>query len=336
MKKNYNIGILGVGHIAKTFHIPAWIQNKKCKIIALCDVNRSNLKKISNKLSINKIFTKYKKMINDKNIDIVNICSPPHLHFKNIKDCIKKKKNILVEKPFTTNLSQAKIIKKLLTKDKKIYLQCALHQRYRPISIAIKKALEKNEIGKIYFINIVHRKFREIPRHSFFYSKRKFSGGGPLLDLGSHYFDLILWLLKFPKIKNLLASTNREIFKSSKMSKYLPFKSYDNEEVSFGAIKFKNNIHLNFEIGYALNVRDEQIKIEIFGSKGSIHWPDQKYYILKRNKLIKKKFNFKEKKASFNQVNSFIKNINKKNSLSNINEYLYVVKLIDSLYKNKI
>ena len=86
----------------------------------------------------------------------------------------KKKKNILVEKPFTTNLNQAKIIKKLLTKDKKIYLQCALHQRYRPISMAIKKALEKNEIGKIYFINIVHRKFREIPKHSSVFSKRKF------------------------------------------------------------------------------------------------------------------------------------------------------------------
>ena len=53
----------------------------------------------------------------------------------------------------------------------------------------------------MYYINIVHRRFRSIPKHSNVFSQKKLSGGGPLIDLGWHYFDLVFWMLKFPKTK---------------------------------------------------------------------------------------------------------------------------------------
>ena len=47
MKKKFKVAILGTGHIAEKFHIPAWIRNKDCEIVCLCDKNISKLKKIS-------------------------------------------------------------------------------------------------------------------------------------------------------------------------------------------------------------------------------------------------------------------------------------------------
>ena len=111
MKKIYNIGILGVGHIAETFHIPAWLQNKKCRIVALCDNNYDQLIKISKKFKIKNIYQDYNKMINDNNLDIINICTPPNIHFENIKKSIQFKKNILVEKPFEMNVKELNKIK---------------------------------------------------------------------------------------------------------------------------------------------------------------------------------------------------------------------------------
>ena len=141
-------------------------------------------------------------------------------------------------------------------------------------------------------------------------------------------------MFNFPKIKDTSCSIKREIFNKKNMKKFLPFKSFNNEEICLGNIKFANNIHLNFELGYALNTKDEKITIEIFGTKGSFSWPEKKFFILKNNKLIQKKFNYKETKASFSQVNSFIKRIKGINTKKNINEYHYIAKLIDMLYKS--
>ena len=50
MKKMYKIAICGTGHIAKTFHIPAWLQNKNCRVVALCD-KIINVKKVAKNLN---------------------------------------------------------------------------------------------------------------------------------------------------------------------------------------------------------------------------------------------------------------------------------------------
>ena len=53
-------------------------------------------------------------MINDNNLDIINICTPPNIHFENIKKSIQFKKNILVEKPFVMNVKELNMIKNIL------------------------------------------------------------------------------------------------------------------------------------------------------------------------------------------------------------------------------
>ena len=64
------IGIVGIGHIAKLFHIPAWKQNKFSKIVSLCDISKSKLKTISKKLKIKSTHTSR-----------INCVKNPHLIF---------------------------------------------------------------------------------------------------------------------------------------------------------------------------------------------------------------------------------------------------------------
>lgn len=334
MKKIYKIAVCGTGHIAKTFHIPAWLQNKNCQVVGLYDKNHQQLKEVAKKFRINKTYKNFNSLLMDKNIDVINICTPPSVHVNNITKAIKFKKNILVEKPLVKNFNEFKKIEKMLKKNKNIYLQCGLHQRYRPVSIKIKNEIKKKTIGKIYYINVIHRKFRGIPTHSSVFSNKKLSGGGPLIDLGTHYFDLVSWYLNFPKIKSLNCKLKNNIFKNPKSKIFLPFKKFNNEELCLGNINFYDDVFLNFEIGYALNVKDECRKIEIFGSKGSLIWPDNKMFVLKQNKLNERKLKIENTKASFSQVNSFLKNIKYKKSNKNIDEYGYIVRLIDMLYKS--
>jgi len=337
MKKKFKIAIVGAGHIAQTFHIPAWIRSKKCEIISLCDKNSLKLKLMSKKFSIKDVYSNIDNLLKNKNLDVINISTPPYLHFKNIISSLKMGKNILVEKPFVLNNKDIEKINELVKK-KSLYIQCALHQRFRPISKIIKEVINKNKIGKIYYINIVHRKFRSIPTQSAVFSDKKYSGGGPLIDLGSHYFDLIAWILGFPKIKKVNCKISNKIFSTYKLRKYLPFKKFSNEESAFGNITLRDETYINFEISYAINTKEEDIKIEFFGSRGLITWPKKEYYVLEKNNLIKKKFTVRNKLASDEQINEFLKKLNKTNlnkkklSKKNLKEYNYIVKLVNLLY----
>ena len=119
-----------------------------------------------------------------------------------------------------------------------------------------------------------------------------------------------------------------------KKSKYLPFNKYDNEEISLGSIIFEKKVFCSYEIGYCVNTSDEKVLIEIFGTKGSLKWPDNKYEILHKNKLVKKSLSVKKFLASDKQLNFFLnKRKSKKQLNTNIKEYKYIVDLIDRLYK---
>ncbi len=336
MKRKLNIGIVGLGHIAQNFHLPSLKTIKDVNIWSCCDKNNNLVKKISKKYKVSRSFLNYKKFISDKKLDAVHICTPPYLHYRDIMTAIKFQKHFFVEKPFTIKNSEAKKIYNSL-KGKKIIGMCAMHQRYREISERIKKKVENGDIGKIYLVKIQKSQFRNIPRHSKVFSKKEYSGGGVLIDLGSHYFDLVLWILNFPKINKVISKNFNILAKSNKLIKSpLPFKYFNNEELSTGSIFMKNNLIINYELSYLLNKKKNITKIEFFGDKGSISWPDGKiFYEDKKGNFKEKKINFnKNQKASKKEVEQFIENVKKKYTPQDVRQQNIVTKLIDRLYQS--
>ena len=333
MKKLIKIAIVGTGHIAKQFHLPAWIKNKNTEVVAICDTNIEKLNTASRKFKIKTKYLNLKEMMQNEEIDILSISTPPYIHFEQIMLAIKNNINVFSEKPFVIFEKHFNRITKAIRK-KKLSCTCALHQRFRPVSISIKKLLEKKIIGDIYYVNIIKRQFRGIPSHSKFFSEKKFSGGGPLIDLGSHYLDLVFWFLNFPKIKKYSNKNFNNIFSLKVNKKYLPFKKFDSEELSIGEILCKNNSLIRYEIGYALNQNENITQIEIFGTKGSIKFPSGELTLTKNNKNILKKINTKGKKASILQVDNFINNYKIKDKICvKLFEIGYIIKMINNLYK---
>ena len=333
MKKLIKIAIVGTGHIAEQFHLPAWIKNKNTEVVAICDTNIKKLNTASRKFKIKTKYLSLKEMIKNEEIDILSISTPPYMHFEQIMLAIKNNINVFSEKPFLIFEKHFNRIKKAIG-EKKLVCTCALHQRFRPVSISIKKLLEKKIIGDIYYVNIIKRQFRGIPTHSKFFSEKKFSGGGPLIDLGSHYLDLVFWFLNFPKIKKYSNKNFNNIFSMKVNKRYLPFKKFDSEELSIGEILCKNNSLIRYEIGYALNQNEDITQIEIFGTKGSIKFPSGELIITKNNKNILKKINTKGKKASILQVDNFINSYKIKDKICvKLVEIGHIIKIINNLYK---
>ena len=135
----------------------------------------------------------YKNILKkEKNLSCVIIAVPDHLHFKVINDCLNYKLNVLVVKPFTTKLIDAKKLT-LKNKSNKTEGFIEFHKRFDKHNLLLKDAYEKEKFGKPLYFNVEYSQRKIIPEKIF----RGWSDKTNILQyLGVHYIDLVHFITK--------------------------------------------------------------------------------------------------------------------------------------------
>ena len=104
--------ILGAGFGERVMYpCISFNKNMRVKYIFCRNINKKKNKKLKNKFT-----NDYKKIFNDKDIDIVCIETPPNTHKFFVMEAIKKNKGIICEKPLALNLHEAKLMNKEVKK----------------------------------------------------------------------------------------------------------------------------------------------------------------------------------------------------------------------------
>jgi predicted dehydrogenase len=225
--------IIGLGKIAQTGHIPAYINKRvsgKMKILGGVDISGANSEAFKKLIPGAEVFSDANEMFKKLKPDFVDICVPPHLHTEYIKLALKNNVAVICEKPFTKNVSDAKLLKKKLTEAKTIFYPC--HQyKYSPIWSNFYKFAKPVKKGIFLQFNI----FRSTADKGFdnknpgWRTDRKFSGGGILSDTGTHYLYLTSWILG--RVKEVSVSN----FKLRK-------KPYSVEDTSFAVLHCEKGV----------------------------------------------------------------------------------------------
>ena len=113
--------ILGLGKIALTGHIPAYLSGRvksRIKITGGADISKPNREAFSKLIPGARVFSSAEEIFKDGRFDFVDICVPPHLHTEYIKLALKKSLAIICEKPFTKSVSEAGSLKKKIIDSK--------------------------------------------------------------------------------------------------------------------------------------------------------------------------------------------------------------------------
>ncbi len=182
--KKIKVAVIGVGYLGK-FHAEKYKINKKVDLVGVVDSNKERRTEISKKLNVLQ-FSNYKEVL--PKVDAVSIAVPTNLHYEIGKIFLENGKHVLLEKPFTSTLAQAKTLGKIAD-NKKIILQIGHLERFN-------KAFLKLE-------NIIQRPlFIECNRISPF--KIRGTEVDVIMDLMIHDLDIILKLNK-SNIKNIQA-----------------------------------------------------------------------------------------------------------------------------------
>lgn len=331
MRNILNIGIIGCGKHVRNFHIPSLLRLKnKYKITGLFDPNYSRAKNLKKKFKIKKLYRSVTNLLNDKDIDVVDICSPPKFHYYQILKSIKKDKHVMVEKPMVLKSADLKEIIKINLKKKKKIL-CLQQQNFRHETQNLLNffKMNKKKIGKIKFIHgKAHVPIPDQVNSSF--TNKKISGGGPLIDQGSHIIGLVVNIMKYPIISKIKSF----IFK--RKNSYNKNTIFNVENAAYLEVLFKNQTHFLFETSYNKK-KISDFQINFYFKEGSINWPSLKYNFKKKIKIKKiKKVNSKifASDAQFKHFYDIVKT--KKKPITSLTNSLYLVKLIEDSYKKSI
>lgn len=277
--KKYKVGIIGCGGIANWCHSPFYKEDPRVEVVAVCDIILERAEKFAaDHFPGAEPIKEYKKLLARKDIDYVDICTPNYLHSEIAIAAFKAGKHVFCEKPDAVSPDKAIAMKEAADKAGK-RLMIMRNNRFTDPSAYAKKFIEAGNMGDIYAGRCAWQRRRGIPGAGGWFTTKKQSGGGPLIDLGVHMIDLAIWLMGNPTpvsvSGNCFTKFDKTTVSDSDNSKFGDSKAggtFDVEDFAMGLIRFDTGAVLQIEFSWASNVKKEQRFVELRGTKAGINW----------------------------------------------------------------
>ncbi|HRK61106.1 MAG TPA: Gfo/Idh/MocA family oxidoreductase [Candidatus Omnitrophota bacterium] len=139
--------IVGTGLISKKKHIPAFLNNKKADLVAICDLNAAAAEATAKKFGIAKFYSNIQEMLDREKPDLVDICTPPASHAGVALTAIDAGCHVLIEKPMA--LTEEECDEVIRAADKKNLKICVGHSDlFYPPFIEARKIVRQGGIGE--------------------------------------------------------------------------------------------------------------------------------------------------------------------------------------------
>lgn len=256
------IGIIGCGFIARK-HVQTISSMNQFSLVAVSDMHEERMNEIihvyEEKTGVQSQIDQmvdYENLLKDPQIDVVVIAVLSGLHAKIAKQAIKHGKHVIIEKPLSLSLVEAKQLIARARERNRHVLVC--HQlRYRPLMQKIKHLIDAGYFGELYTGAVTLR----LNRNSDYYASADWKGswkhdGGMLINQGIHYIDLLLWFM------GDLESVYGEL-QTKKMYK-------ETEDIALGIFTFENDAKGIIEANTITQPETVGYYLSVFGDKGSL------------------------------------------------------------------
>ena len=195
MSINIKWGILGNATIARKCVIPAIFSSTNGHVYALASRNIKNAEALAEKYNITQLYSQYESVIEDKQVDIVYIPLPNHLHREWTIRSLEAGKHVLCEKPLACNTAEAMEMAEIASK-KGLHLMEALMYRFHPRSRTIHQMVSQGKIGAPRLVRVsfcFHMQEHVLKKKE--NSRLKKRGGGALLDVGCYGVSVARWMM---------------------------------------------------------------------------------------------------------------------------------------------
>ena len=269
---------------------------------------------------------------------------------KNWRKRFKYRVDLSGQSRFFQTLTAARILEEALQ------MQEAQHETGKTLNIGVvcrfnaavndvRRRIMAGELGEVYHVFINFRQHRSIPGLGGAFTTKAQSGGGVLIDLGVHIFDLILYILGGAKIKNVTCDAYNEMAKDMKSYKCFSMWALDKSDIENGTNDVDDYItgyvrtdksSISFNGSWAQNIGEEEFFIDFLGDKGGARldyggqftfWDGATLERTRSNHDIPNMF-LCEDKAFLEAID------NEEKTKTHIDNILETMKLLDTLYQS--
>ena len=186
MAEKLKLGIVGMGAIG-TIHAAAHQAVGEADVHAICDVDAETLAQTGDRFGVRARFERYQEML-ESDIDAVMVWVGNTLHRDVAVAALEAGKHVFLEKPMAMNAKEAAEIVAAAEKADAI-LQMGMVRRCAPEVRIARQWAEEGLFGEVYHVRAVMVRRRGIPGLGGWFTTLAESGGGPMIDLGVHWFD---------------------------------------------------------------------------------------------------------------------------------------------------
>ena len=257
-------GIIGAGTMARE-HILNISLIENAEVVALSDPHEASLNQCKDILKTKvPCFKNHQDMIKENLVDVYLISSPNFTHIEILKDVIKTKKHILVEKPLCTNTKDCLEIKKL-TKDYPSLFWTAMEYRYMPPVAKFINEIHNKTIGELKTLTIREHRFPFLKKVNNWNRFEK-NTGGTLVEKCCHFFDLMRLIAKSKPI-SVYASGAQDV---NHLDEEYDGKKPDIIDNAYVIVNFENGARSLLELCMFAENSDMQEELVATGNKGKI------------------------------------------------------------------
>ena len=247
-----NFGVIGAGGIAFRKTIPGMLKAKNCRLVAVMDP--VNIKRIAKEFGVANAYTREADLLADPEVEAVYIASPVFCHARQIEMCAEAHRHVLCEKPLARNLKEAQTAVAACRRGR-VFLQEGYMMKFHGAHVKIKELINEGRLGKIVYMRAqlscwyppIKGAWRQNP---------KTGGGGALIDMATHLYDLLEYFAG--PVRQVAALTSNLV------------QDYKSEDSSTTLLEFKSGAHATVDCFYCIPDEASRTRLEIYGSRGAI------------------------------------------------------------------
>lgn len=187
-------GIIGAGNVAEFKSGPALMRAPGSTLVAVMRRDVEKARDFAMRHGVPRWYGDVEALLADPEVDAVYIASPHHLHLEHVTRAARAGKAILCEKPVGISAAESRAVADVC-RSASVPLSVAYYRRYWPVVQELQRLLAEGAIGDVVQVRVqLVDQYVPDPDRAWLTEPEQ-AGGGALANAGSHWIDLIRYLL---------------------------------------------------------------------------------------------------------------------------------------------